>query len=380
MDQSPYSGERVLILERNLFTQPCELTRLFAQIHYLNPRTDLSKLSVNTLRQAGFDRIVFANPMGKDAYRNLYHDVRHSDFPMLICERGSLPGTVFLDPMGFLADSSLYQAPEDIHDQNIDAAAQLAQLRHRYFNRPTLEPETGGNLKRSDSPVSNGKPIVLFVLQDTADTAVKHFSGPGGDYPTFLKFCAELAKSRRNDFQFLYRPHPRNPDTIVNHASPAPDQNMTEAVQQATFIITYTSGVGFISNLLERPVGFFGRPFYASSPWAETVDTLDRFDQWTSKNTKQKDLAPLAHYVTHVSNLYSDATFFGRKRKQGQLSPGFNHDISCIYTSIVVHKDGQRYTLSGHHDEAPGLQSHITRSLTRVIQNRLNLGYYDIGS
>jgi hypothetical protein len=60
---------------------------------------------ISWLRENHFDRVVFSNPYRSEFSRKLYAICRFSGFPFLVIERGSLPGTMFIDDSGFLADS-----------------------------------------------------------------------------------------------------------------------------------------------------------------------------------------------------------------------------------------------------------------------------------
>ena len=256
-DVSPFAHERALFLERNIFTAPNEISALFGASAFCDP-IDRQRLSLHRIAAAGFDRLVFGNPYGASDSRRLYQDCRQEGFPILVCERGMLPGTALLDQSGFLADSLLFEPSLIDRAKRVLPDRSLTDLRARYLGRPALERQKGKsvNLAALESSIQStptaSRPKVLIALQDSQDTAVRFFSHNGLGYDAFLRFAGNLCERYAPVCDFTFKPHPRELNTNVSGARRVDHLNIADAIAQASHVLCFSSGVGLLAMLLER--------------------------------------------------------------------------------------------------------------------------------
>lgn len=323
-----FSNERVIAISRNLFTNPPEFRKLFGDYKFCSP-VRLPVLSLAEIKRNGFDRIIFANPYSHGDIERLYCECRVNGFPFLVCERGALPGTVFLDETGFLADSSLYDRRHWRDLEGTDVPHSLAELRLKYLSRPDLEQQATRYRSFAKPKSRRSRPRILLALQDSGDTAVRAFAEADQTYWDFLRFIEQLCSTYGAEIEFVYKPHPREPGRQVSGAASVAHLHIIDALEQVDAVITYGSGVGVLAMLMGRPVGFFGVPFYRHSGAAQHVAENTAFEQFIATLGNKRLQVEASRFLTHLSRLYSDVDFFGRKwnRKGGR-------DVLCRYRTI----------------------------------------------
>ena len=373
---SPFAHERALFLDRNLFTAPDEITALFGATAFCDP-LDRGRLPLRRFAEAGFDRLVFANPYGASDSTRLYKDCRKEGFPILVCERGMLPGTVMLDQSGFFADSVLFD-PDLINCAKPALPRQtLAGLRKRYLGRPALERQKGKGVDlavlesviQSASPTS--RPKVLIALQDSRDTAVRFFNHKGLGYDAFLRFAEDLCETYALVCDFTFKPHPREPDTVIAGARPVDHLNIADAITQSSHVLCFSSGVGLLAMLLERSVGYFGVPPYHQCAAAHAVRSSGEFDRFLQSGFAQNRDSAI-DYLNYADAVYSHVDFCNRS-----INRICKRDIYARYDRVRIASDSGVYSRPL---EKGGLlnptRTWPLRALSRSVQNRLKLGYH----
>jgi hypothetical protein len=373
---SPFEGERALFLDRNIFTEPIEITTLFGTANFCDPR-DRKKLSLRNIVSAGFNRLVFANPYGSSDSKTLYDACRKERFPILVCERGLLPGTVMLDRSGFLADSSLFEPDLIVRARPALPHQTLAELRKRYLEKPALERQMSesADLATLESVLQSGasaaRPKVLIALQHSQDTAVRFFHSQGRGYETFLRFAQSLCEKYASVCDFTFKPHPREPHATVGGARPVGHLHIADAIIEASHVFCFSSGVGLLAMLLERPVGHFGVPPYHQCAAVHAVRSSGEFDRFLQTGfDPHRESA--TDYLNYVDAVYSQVDFYGRS-----INRISNRDIYARYHQVRIASD------NGAFDRRPvkgGLlnpaRTWPLRALSRSVRNRLKLGYY----
>lgn len=373
---SPYAGERALFLDRNLFTAPREITNLFGAALFCAPQ-ERRMLSLKHITSAGFDRIVFGNPYGASDNRSIYHACREEGFPILVCERGMLPGTVMLDQSGFLADSVLFD-PGLIERARLALPDQtFSDLRQRYLARPALESQKSESADLAGMETAlqlasrNQRPKVLIVLQNSQDTAVRFFKYQNQDYSTFLRFAENLCETYASICDFTFKPHPSEPNASVAGARPVGHLNILDAIVDASHVLCFSSGVGLLSMLLERSVGYFGIPAYHQCPATQAVRNaldFDRFLQRDFADTRER----AKDYLTYADAVYSHADFFGR-----HMNRFSNRDIYARYNRVRVASDkGVNEHTSDNISLLNSTWTWPLQAVSRAVQNRLGLGFH----
>jgi hypothetical protein len=373
---SPFGSERALILDRNLFTAPREVTSLFGAVAFCDP-VDRRTLSLNRTEAAGFDRIVFANPYGTSESKNIYDCCRGEGFPILVCERGLLPGTVMLDQSGFLADSLLFDPDLVAGAQPVLPKQTLGELRRRFLNRPALEPQMSQSCdletleSRLESPAPSARPTVLIALQQSQDTAVRFFGFQGRSYGAFLRFAEELCESYSTVCDFTFKPHPREPNAAIAGARSVGHLHIVEAIMEASHVMCFSSGVGLLALLLQRSVGYFGVPLYHQCAAAQAVRSSDDFDRFLlSSFVDKQEIA--ASYLNYLDTVYSHADFFGRS-----VNRFSNRDIYAYYKRVRIASDTGVYNhVTGNESLLNPTYTWPLRALSRSLRNRLKIGFH----
>lgn len=266
-NHSPFHTERALILQRDIFTSSPFVYSLFATIVYSKPDAfrNLDRLG-SYLSQKSINRIVFSNPYRTDLINKIYEFCRKTGFPMLVIERGCLPGTVFFDMGGFLLDSPSYNREAWDVPPTTEQEAQLNRYMTTYHQGlPALETQPDKGRSAADMVKqlqADNKPVVLITLQMPSDTVTRYFAHEGRDYTSFLDLMNEAVSQLGETYAFIYKPHPRTPELKIEDALDASDKHIDQAIELADAVVTFNSGTGVLAFLHNKPVATYGRAFY----------------------------------------------------------------------------------------------------------------------
>lgn len=237
----------------------------------------------------GFDGIVFPNPYIIRKRREIYLQARAFGLPMVVYDRGALPGSWFFDA-GFNADSPSYRA--GVWDHPLDAPAQL-EIRD-YINDLTNGTETledqgdraSGEALREKYGLGDSK--VLFVpFQRPSDTVMQFFSGnlrsigdeglgSGAVFFEEMDRLAELVQDRLPGWKVIAKRHPLESETPTKQIAFAEsDEHVNALLEMSDAVLCVNSGVGLLALAFGKPVMHFGRAFYSHPQLTRQVRDAD---------------------------------------------------------------------------------------------------------
>lgn len=311
---SPFHMEKALILQRDIFTCSPFVYSLFDKIVYSKPDTFLNLHGLESyLSYQNIDRLVFSNPYRSETIHNIYEYCRKIGFPLLVIERGCLPGTVFFDMGGFLLDSPSYNQEAWDIPSTTEQEAQLNHFMSNYHQgQPALEAQSDkeGSADLVKQLQADNKPVVLITLQMPSDTVTRYFAHKGRDYTSFLKLMNEFVSQYDETYAFIYKPHPRAPELNIENALDASGIHIDHAIELADAVVTFNSGTGVLAFLHNKPVATYGKAFYGGKGLTYQITTNDELDTFLQKLTTSFDYKKRKRFLVHLlSRQLSDVHF-----------------------------------------------------------------------
>lgn len=253
-----------------------------SEAHFVNEEGQLLEQSLlSFLDQHGIDRILFNSPYGNAARKAAYDWCRRTGFPYLVFERGALPDSWFLDPLGFNADSASYdRALWDrslTEDERRDTRAYISRCLH---GEEALEKQ---GIRRSGDGLAarlrvGGRKVLFVPLQRPSDTVIRHMAGAAGSFREFASMIDEAAAVlQRHGWVVLCKKHPLELEAPeLRHAAYAPDDaHFLDLVELADAVALINSGVGLYAMMAGKPCYIFGQAFYAFDGLNVAMDRLD---------------------------------------------------------------------------------------------------------
>ena len=271
-----------------------------------------SQLLIDFIYENEISRVVFHNPYANDKLIELYNTVKTYNIPYLVCERGALRDSVFLDPNGFNADSKSYHPDywnHDLSDEHRNAT--IEYIRNEKSSHESLEHQ---NKKLSKSElrkalgISEGKKILFVPLQRPSDTVIKYFSGAIGSFDNFISMVAGLAYALPRNWKIVVKKHPLEIETPkIEGVYYADEQNIKALIELSDAVLLINSGVGVLSMLYGKPTLVAGSAFYAHPDITYHVqNTNDVLNGLSFKPDNEKILRFLSYLI---NNFYSFGTF-----------------------------------------------------------------------
>ena len=96
------SRGRALVLSKNPFTSSRQIIPYLGEVIYRSPEElhAIGQIS-DALKEMQVSRVVFSNPYKSRSSLEIYNWCRQNHFPILVCERGALPDSVYYDTCRF---------------------------------------------------------------------------------------------------------------------------------------------------------------------------------------------------------------------------------------------------------------------------------------
>lgn len=269
------------------------------------------------IKERGISRVVFHNPYANEKMLRLYNFVRENKIEFLVCERGALRDSVFLDPRGFNADSTSYSSRYwDCPLTNDESERIRSYIIREKIDDDSLE-EQSSKLSlpelRAKLGLKPGRKVLFVPLQRPSDTVIKYFSGSSNGYQAFVDLLTEVSHSLPVDWDLVIKKHPLETEyPLVDGAYYANDENVKGLLELSDAVFLINSGVGVLGLIYEKPVFHFGEAFYGQDGLSlritssvEIISGLGSF-----KPDSEKVLRFLSYLVSHF---YSFAKFRTRR-------------------------------------------------------------------
>ena len=269
---------KTLLLRKNPFSCQREFAPFLGELVQVSEHdfTDEVQFS-NYLNDQRITRVVFGNPYSNEKLLDLYRWCKKTNFPLIISERGALPGSVYHDRTGFLNDSDCYK------EKRWNFA--LSTTEYDQISSYIEEVKEGkDNLERQSDRVDTfilrqrlgikPKQKVLFVpFQQPNDTVIRYFSGPVGSYENFHSTICALVEELGPEWKVLYKKHPVEDDIDeIPGAIAVHDVNVHDLLDLCHSVALINSGTGLYAMMYGKPLFVFGDSWYASKGLCVTVD------------------------------------------------------------------------------------------------------------
>lgn len=311
-----FSQENAVYIQRDFFSDSNSIRRLFRSYAYRDVTRRFNEDEFFGQFVSGrFHRLVISNPYRDPLATSIYRRARSSGTPLLIIERGAVPGSVFLDTTGFLRDSRLYDRPH--WDRPLDTAARkrLTRFKARFISgSDSLEAQPSrqavGKLRKR--LLGDKKRLCAVTLQISSDTVVRNFRDPRISYETYKHELAEMISASNEDWAFAVKSHPKEPVSTIGGVATENAVNISDLIAAADAVVTFNSGTGVAAFLHDKPVGCFGEAFYGGKGLTSTLRNGGDLTTFLATARESYDEEARARFLNHLLfRVYSEFEFLG---------------------------------------------------------------------
>ena len=307
-----FSKGRSLLFRSNPWTLNRWIAPNLGEIVVIDEGRFDSNLLLGFIQENNISRVVFHNPYANEKLVELYETIRAHNIPYLVCERGALRDSIFIDPNGFNTDSQSYHSKywdKDLSKKHRDLT--LEYIRNEKSTHESLEYQ---NVKLSKTElrkklgISKGKKILFVPLQRPTDTVIKYFSGPIGSFDNFISLVKGVAQALPRNWEIVIKKHPLEMETPeIEGVYYANEQNIKALVELADAVLLINSGVGILSMIYGKPILVAGHAFYNHLGIAHPVqDINDVLNGLSFQPDTEKTLRFLSYLI---NEFYSFGTF-----------------------------------------------------------------------
>jgi glycosyltransferase involved in cell wall biosynthesis len=269
---------------------------------------------IDYVRNSSFDLVVMPNPYGNERRRWIYVHLKRLDFPVLVFDRGALPGSWFFD-LGFNADSLSYHPLAWDNALREDENYAVEDYIQNAKNQLPLEHQghrLGGEQLKQKLGLS-GKKVLFIPFQRPSDTTIKFFCG---GIKTFDNFICLVNQSRKlleqhaSEWVVVAKRHPL--EQVRPHANVLfvdDDTHVHDLIEMSEAVLLINSGVGVIASLFDKPVLHAGDAFYSHPGMNRNVKTPEDVVYWLLRGFEVSKSAR-NRFIHHLVNkVYSFGTF-----------------------------------------------------------------------
>jgi hypothetical protein len=311
-----FDRENAIYVQRDFFSDANAIRKLFKSYIYCDIFHKFDEDAFfERFARGDFDRIVISNPYRDEKVRSIYDRARNLDIPLLIVERGAVPGSVFLDTSGFLRDSSLY-GPEHwdrpLNEAEVirltDYKARIARGTDALEVQPRRE-----NARTVRARLIKGRKYLCAVtLQMASDAVVEAFRDPDVTYDRYLEELAVTIASGVDDWAFVVKSHPKHPLSSIGGVATENDINISDLIGAADVVVTFNSGTGIMAFLHDKPVGCFGDAFYSGPDLAARLRSSGDLKTLLQAPGRTFSNEMRARFLNHlIFRIYSEFRFLG---------------------------------------------------------------------
>ena len=281
--------------------------------HYRNENSFRDQISFGKyLKKNSFDQVFFLNPYGNEHRLNLYDYCRNNDIRFIVHDRGALPNSWFFDRTGFNAESKLYDKNlwnvELSSEQIFDTEDYIDNLINSEITLEDNNPRLGRTLtlEALDKKYKIDNKKILFIpFQRPNDTVIKKFSGNIEDVEDFCKFIDNLWRSvDPEEWIFICKKHPLEDENPYLHPSIVfvdSGTHIYDLISVADKILLINSGVGVLSMLFNKHVGYLGQTFYGDKNINSEIRNLE--DALVFLNSEfTPDRKSILKFIHHLKN------------------------------------------------------------------------------
>lgn len=238
-----------------------------------------AEAAVELVRNSSFDAAIMPNPYGNERRLWVYRHLRAKGFPVVVFDRGGLPGSWFFD-LGFNADSEAYHPLQwDKPLSQTDREQVRAYLQSIRTEQEPLERQAEARSREElrEHLGVTGKKVLLVPFQRPSDTTIKYFCGSIGSFENFCALVNDVARYVERylpDWTIVAKKHPL--ETVrprCNVRFVADEENINSLIELSDMILVVNSGVGLLGSVWNKPVLHAGEAFYAHHDLNRAVRT-----------------------------------------------------------------------------------------------------------
>lgn len=199
---------------------------------------------------------------------DLMNDFKRKNKLAYVVERGTFPGTIYIDKGGFLLDSDSYNESKWDFPLKPKELKEVDEFIENFKeDETTLEPQQN---KRIDfhtffNRIETGKKIVIFVpMQVHDDTVIQLWSGWVKNLLNFQGVIKEMGKNS-DRIIFLVKNHPVEEQYIMKESKNVKivdNFHYKDCIDYCDIVLSINSSVGLQAMLWNKPVILTGKAFF----------------------------------------------------------------------------------------------------------------------
>lgn len=240
---------------------------------------------ISFLELEKIEKILFFSPYASIKNKRLYDWIREfAKTPYIICEKGALPDSIYLDDSGFLNDSDYYQPKHWDKPLSSSQRHQITNyidqtLKSGITREENKERKDLSQIKKELGLSANHR--ILFVpFQRRKDSVIRYFCGEIKSYDCFRDVIQKFAISNP-EWKVIYKNHPNEKELLhIESAVCADDYHIYDLIQLSDSVALINSGSGIYSLMMGKPTYVFGNAWYAHENLTVSVDQKKPFDEY----------------------------------------------------------------------------------------------------
>lgn len=313
---NPFSSIKIVALGRReaaAYQSLHEILALFETVKFVNEKNvsnvnDIIKLSYSE----SVNLVLMPNPYGNGKRTKLYRELKEQHFPVVVFDRGGLPGSWFFD-VGFNADSSTYSPilwdkplTQDMEElainyvQNIKSSGEVLEVQGARVGGQVLREKLG----------LQGKKVLFVPFQRPGDTTIRFFGGLSGSPEHFQRMILQIERllnQNSNEWVVIGKKHPLEKvgPSIPIRMAPE-DAHIYDLLELSEAVCLVNSGTGLLASLWDKPVYYFGEVYYGHPELNRRVGTAEEVVHSILHSPlipSQKKRNRLVHHL--IENVYS---------------------------------------------------------------------------
>lgn len=240
---------------------------------------------ISFIESEGISTILFFSPYANVKNKRVYDWIRESGCsPYLICEKGALPDSIYLDDTGFLSDSVYYRPEYWDHPLTSEQREQIIHYMDELI-RSGVTREANQACKplvqiKEELDIAANRRILFVPFQRQKDAVIRYFCGHIQSYDSFYNAIQAFA-NEHPDWQVIYKNHPNEKGLVhIENAICADNYHVYDLIELSDAVALINSGVGIFSLILGKPTYVFGDAWYAHNALTVSVGqgkTLDDY-------------------------------------------------------------------------------------------------------
>lgn len=221
------------------------------------------------IKTESVSKILLFSPYANAANKRVYDWVRESNSSYIVCEKGALPDSIYLDDTGFLNDSIYYRPEHWNHaltqEQRQKITHYIREVMQSGVTRESNPSRTSLSQIQQELGIDKNRRVLFVSFQRKKDAVVRYFCGHIKSYDDFYNLIQSFAITH-SDWQVVYKNHPNEKEPVhVENAICADDYHVYDLIELSDAVALINSGVGIYSLMFGKPTYLLGDAWYANN-------------------------------------------------------------------------------------------------------------------